>query len=118
MTNEQVKKNVVNSTISGYVRIVARMVLGLVTFRLLYQGLNAEQFGFWSLLWAIFGYGILMDFGFGYAAQKRVAELSAKKDWEQLSRVLSSIVGFYCLAAAAAYEAAAGDILAKTPPGV
>jgi O-antigen/teichoic acid export membrane protein len=102
MTNEQVKKNVVNSTISGYVRIVARMVLGLVTFRLLYQGLNAEQFGFWSLLWAIFGYGILMDFGFGYAAQKRVAELSAKKDWEQLSRVLSSIVGFYCLAAAVA----------------
>jgi len=102
MTNEQVKKNVVHSTISGYVRIVVRMVLGLVTFRLLYQGLNAEQFGFWSLLWAIFGYGILMDFGFGYAAQKRVAELSAKKDWEQLSRVLSSIVGFYCLAALAA----------------
>ena len=102
MTHDQVKKNVVKSTISGYVRIVARMVLGLVTFRLLYQGLNAEQFGFWSLLWAIFGYGILLDFGFGYAAQKRVAELSVKKDWDQLSRVLSSIVGFYCLAAAVA----------------
>ena len=102
MTNAQVKKNVISSTISGYIRIVVRMVLGVVTFRLLYQGLNAEQFGFWSLLWAIFGYGILMDFGFGYAAQKRVAELSAKQDWEQLSRVLSSIIGFYCLAAAIA----------------
>ena len=102
MTHDQVKKNVVKSTISGYVRTLARMLLGLVTFRLLYQGLNAEQFGFWSLLWAIFGYGILLDFGFGYAAQKRVAELSVKQDWDQLSRVLSSIVGFYVLAAAVA----------------
>lgn len=102
MTHDQVKRNVVRSTLSGYVRTVARMVLGLVTFRLLYQGLNAEQFGFWSLLWALFGYGILLDFGFGYAAQKRVAELSVKKDWDQLSRVLSSIVGFYCLMAAVA----------------
>jgi O-antigen/teichoic acid export membrane protein len=102
MTNDQVKKNVVKSTVSGYVRILARMVLGLVTFRLLYQGLNAEEFGFWSLLWAIFGYGILLDFGFGYAAQKRVAELSVKKEWDQLSRVLSSIIGFYCLSAAVA----------------
>jgi O-antigen/teichoic acid export membrane protein len=102
MTRDQVKKNVVRSTLSGYVRTVARMLMGLVTFRLLYQGLDAEQFGFWSLLWAIFGYGILLDFGFGYAAQKRVAELSVKKDWDQLSRVLSSIVGFYCLSAAVA----------------
>ena len=65
MTRDQVKKNVVRSTLSGYVRTVARMLMGLVTFRLLYQGLTAEQFGFWSLLWAIFGYGILLDFGFG-----------------------------------------------------
>lgn len=102
MTRDQVKKNVVRSTVSGYIRIIARMILGLVTFRLLYQGLNAEQFGFWSLLWAIFGYGILLDFGFGYAAQKRVAELSVKQEWDELSRVLSSIVGFYFLAAAVA----------------
>jgi O-antigen/teichoic acid export membrane protein len=102
MTSAQVKKNVVKSTVSGYARTFTRMALGLVTFRLLYQGLSTEQFGFWSLLWAIFGYGILLDFGFGYAAQKRVAELSVKQDWDQLSRVLSSIVGFYCLSAAVA----------------
>ena len=61
MTNEQIKSNVVKSALSGYVRLVVRMILGLVTFRMLYQGLSAEQFGFWSLLWAIFGYGILLD---------------------------------------------------------
>lgn len=102
MTNEQVKKNVVKSTASGYVRLVVRMGLGLVTFRLLYQGLNEEQFGFWSLLWAIFGYGILLDFGFGYAAQKRVAELMVKQDWDRMSRVLSTIFFFYFAGAAVA----------------
>jgi O-antigen/teichoic acid export membrane protein len=77
-----------------------RMGLGLVTFRLLYQGLTPEEFGFWSLLWSLFGYGILLDFGFGYAAQKRVAELSVKGEWEQLSRVLSTIFFFYLFSAA------------------
>lgn len=102
MTHEQVHKNVWKSALSGYVRIGVRMGLGLVTFRLLYQGLTPEQFGFWSLLWAIFGYGILLDFGFGYAAQKRVAELSVRKDWDQLSRVLSTVFFFYFLGAAVA----------------
>ena len=64
-------------------------------FRMLYQGLDKEAFGFWSLLWSIFGYGILLDFGFGYTAQKRVAELSVKQEWEHLSQVLSTIVFVY-----------------------
>jgi O-antigen/teichoic acid export membrane protein len=99
MTHDQIRKNVVRSTLSGYVRLLLRMVLGLVTFRLLYQSLSPEEFGFWSLLWALFGYGILLDFGFGFTAQKRVAELSVRRDWTTLSRVLSSILGFYLLSA-------------------
>lgn len=102
MTKDQVKKNVVRSTASGYIRLVVRMGLGLFTFRLLYQGLSVEQFGFWSLLWAIFGYGILLDFGFGYAAQKKVAELMVRQDWDQMSRVLSTIFFFYFAGAAVA----------------
>jgi len=105
MTNEQIKSNVVKSALSGYVRLVVRMILGLVTFRMLYQGLSAEQFGFWSLLWAIFGYGILLDFGFGYAAQKRVAELMVRQDWARMSRVLSTIFFFYLLSATVAVTA-------------
>ena len=104
MTNDQVKKIVVKNALSGYVRIAIRMTLGLVTFRLLYQGLSTvpEQFGFWSLLWAVFGYGVLLDFGFGYSAQKRVAELSVKQDWPKLSSVLSSIFFFYLASATVA----------------
>ena len=99
MTHDQVKKTVVKNVLTSYLRIVVRMLLGLVTFRLLYQGLTREEFGFWSLLWAVFAYGILLDFGFGYSAQKRVAELSVKQDWAELSRVLSTIFFFYFIMA-------------------
>ena len=95
MSYDQVKRNIWNNAVSNYVRTVVGMVVGLVTFRLLYQALDREQFGFWSLLWSVFGYGILLDFGFGFAAQKRVAELSVREDWDKLSRVLSSILCCY-----------------------
>jgi len=99
MNQDHVKKSVVKNAVSSYVRTVVRLVLGLITFRMLFQNLTPEQYGFWALLWAVFGYGILLDFGFGYSAQKRVAELSVKQDWPQLSRVLSTIFFFYALGA-------------------
>ncbi len=101
MSYSEVKSNIFSNAVSNYIRTVIGMVVGLLTFRLLYQYLNLEQFGFWSLLWSVFGYGVLLDFGFGFAAQKRVAELSVSKDWAQLSRVLSTILFFYLGMAAA-----------------
>lgn len=95
MSYTEVKRNIWSNSVSNYLRTVVGMVVGLLTFRMLYQGLGKEQFGFWSLLWSVFGYGILLDFGFGFAAQKRVAELSVKQDWDKLSRVLSTILFFY-----------------------
>lgn len=95
MSYHEVKQNIWRNAVSNYLRTLVGMVVGLVTFRLLYQALDREQFGFWSLLWSVFGYGILLDFGFGFAAQKRVAELSVKKDWDALSRVLSTILFCY-----------------------
>lgn len=95
MSYSEVKRNIWSNAVSNYVRTVVGMVVGLATFRLLYQALGKEQFGFWSLLWSVFGYGILLDFGFGFAAQKRVAELSVKQEWDKLSRVLSTILFCY-----------------------
>lgn len=95
MNYSEVKRNIWSNSVSNYIRTVVGMVVGLLTFRMLYQALGKEQFGFWSLLWSVFGYGVLLDFGFGFAAQKRVAELSVKQDWDQLSRVLSTILFFY-----------------------
>lgn len=95
MNTDDVKKAAWSGALSNYGRTVLRIVLGLITFRMLYQGLSRDDFGFWSLLWSVFGYGILLDFGFGYAAQKRVAEGLANRDWDKLSRALSTIFFFY-----------------------
>ena len=95
MTHSELKQHMVRNTVSNYIRTMVAMIVGLVTFRLLYQHFDKEEFGFWSLLWSVFGYGILLDFGFGFAAQKRVAELSVTKNWAEMGRVLSSILVFY-----------------------
>ena len=95
MTYDSVKHHIWSNALSNYIRTLVGIIVGLVTFRLLYQALPRESFGFWSLLWSVFGYGILLDFGFGFAAQKRVAELSVTREWHKLSQVLSTILFFY-----------------------
>lgn len=68
------------------------MLLGLVLFRTMFSHFSEAQFGFWALLWSLFGYGILLDFGFGFTAQKAVAEKTATGDIVGLSRLLSTIL--------------------------
>ena len=80
------------TTASGYFVTVIRILLGLVLFRTMFQQFSAAQFGFWSLLWSLFGYGILLDFGFGFTAQKAVAEKMATGDMDGLSRLLATIL--------------------------
>ena len=99
MTSADVKRHIYRNSISNYAFLVVRLGLGAILFRLIYQALPKEDFGFWSVLWSMLGYGILLDFGFGFTAQKRVAELCVKRDWDRLSRVLSTI--FYTYVAVA-----------------
>jgi O-antigen/teichoic acid export membrane protein len=99
MTSADVKRHIYRNSISNYSFLVVRLGLGAVLFRLIIQELPKEDFGFWAVLWSMLGYGILLDFGFGFTAQKRVAELSVKRDWNGLSRVLSTI--FYTYVAVA-----------------
>ncbi|HZM03901.1 MAG TPA: oligosaccharide flippase family protein [Candidatus Saccharimonadales bacterium] len=95
MTNEEVKKNIWRNSLSSYLCQALKMGMGLLMFRMLYQTLSREEFGFWALLWSVFGFGTLLDFGFGFTAQKRVAELSAIGEWDHLSRILSTIFFVY-----------------------
>ncbi|MEO8616388.1 MAG: oligosaccharide flippase family protein [Luteolibacter sp.] len=80
-----------STTASGYIGFVTRMLLGLVLFRQMFQNFSSAEFGFWALLWSLFGYGILLDFGFGFTAQKAVAEKTATGDLAGLSRLLATI---------------------------
>lgn len=111
MSESSLHRQMVRDTLSNYIRTAVAMAVGLLTFRLLYQRFDKEEFGFWSLLWSVFGYGILLDFGFGFAAQKRVAELSVTRQWDELGRVLSAILIFYSGIALAL----AGGVLLLSP---
>ena len=95
MTLDDVKRNIWRNAASNYLCLGLRLVLGMLLFRMLYRQLTREEFGFWALLWSVFGYGVLLDFGFGFTAQKRVAELSVRQEWDKLSQVLSTIFFSY-----------------------
>lgn len=87
----EVRRRIVQNTATNYVALGVRTACGLASFRLLYEYLPQEEFGFWALLWTLFGYGILLDFGLGLTVQKQVAELSVRREYGQLSEVLSTV---------------------------
>lgn len=99
MADSSISGTVVRNTLSNYLRTVVAMISGLITFRLLYGYFGKEEFGFWALLWSLFGIGVIFDFGLGFAAQKRVAELAVSRSWMELSRILSTIISFYTIIA-------------------
>lgn len=96
------KQRYLRNTLSSYLRVIIRLLTGLVLFRLLYAGLDKEEFGCWSLLWSLFGYGVLLDFGFGFTAQKTVAEQTAQGDYDRLSRLSATIFWTFVALAALA----------------
>ena len=63
--------------------------------RLLFSNLSEAEFGYWSLLWSLFGYGVLLDFGFGFTAQKVVAEKTTKGDTAGLNSLMSTLIWTY-----------------------
>lgn len=115
MSAAQVHHRLGWNTASNYARTIARLITGLLTFRLLYEELDGELFGIWALLWSIFGYGALLDLGFGVTVLKRTAEHSAKSEWEALSQLISSVLVYYlgCAVLAAAGGIASTGTLAR-----
>ena len=84
------------NTASNYGRVVVRMATGLILFRMLYSNLDSTSFGMWALLWSVFGYGILLDFGFGFACQKVVAEKQVKNEIQGINQMLSTVFWTFC----------------------
>lgn len=91
MAAEVWRKNFWRNAATNYLNIIVRIGAGLVLFRLLFQHLSHEQFGYYALLWSLFGYAILLDFGLGIAVQKIVAQKAASHDLETLNRLVTTI---------------------------
>lgn len=91
MSGREWKRYFWRNAATNYLRTVLRLVSGLVLFRLTFQFLGTDEFGFYSLLWSLFGYTILLDFGLGFTAQKTVAEHAGSGDAGEINRLVGTV---------------------------
>jgi len=95
--NGSLKRLLVGNTAANYALVAARFATAIVVTRMLYLGLPGEAYGFWALLWSVFGYSLLLDFGFGTSVQKHSAELLVNNDYGRFNRLLNTVVGSYSI---------------------
>ena len=79
------------NTITNYFSMFVRLVQGILVTRWLISHLGEAQYGLWVMLWSFFSYALLLDLGFGVAAQKVTATELYKKDIEKYNHTISSI---------------------------
>lgn len=58
------------------------------------------MYGYWSLLWIIFGYSLLLDFGFGMSVQKASALFTLDKNLDEYNTQINTVFFSYILIAA------------------
>ena len=79
------------NTVTNYFSMFVRLVQGILVTRWLISHLGEAQYGLWVMLWSFFSYALLLDLGFGVAAQKVTATELYKKDIERYNHTISSI---------------------------
>ena len=79
------------NTVTNYFSMFVRLVQGILITRWLISHLGEAQYGLWVMLWSFFSYALLLDLGFGVAAQKVTATELYKKDIEKYNHTISSI---------------------------
>ena len=79
------------NTVTNYFSMFVRLVQGILVTRWLISHLGEAQYGLWIMLWSFFSYALLLDLGFGVAAQKVTATELYKKDIEKYNHTISSI---------------------------
>ncbi len=68
------KKILSHYLFSNYLVLMLRMGNMFVLTPLLFRTLSEMDYGFWSVLWSVFAYGLLLDFGLGTALQKYASQ--------------------------------------------
>ncbi len=89
--NLNLRKRMIVNTLSNYGKLVIGMMITIFLTRVLFLGLSRSDYGFWALLWSIFGYSLLLDFGFGASIQKYTSESIVTKDWDKFNRIVSTV---------------------------
>jgi O-antigen/teichoic acid export membrane protein len=104
------------NVVSTYVTTGVSAVAALVTTPILARELGKEGFGIWVLVGSFALYLELLEFGFGKAAPKFVAEYAARGDDRGLRATIAT--SFWILAALGAVAAAVGAVVAALFPSL
>ncbi len=94
------KKNFVRNALSSYASTFCSLVLGLFMFRYLFGSWNEAEFGFWVLMWSLFGFGVVLDLGLGLSVQRTIAEKTATGDSTKMNRVVATVFWAFVLLSA------------------
>ncbi|WP_294965522.1 hypothetical protein [Sulfurimonas sp.] len=91
------KKHMMSATLSNYIHLIIKILVSLVLVRIMFLGMPQESYGFWALLWSIFGYSVLLEFGLGVTIQKKSAEYMASNEMHYISALFSTYFVVYFL---------------------
>jgi O-antigen/teichoic acid export membrane protein len=97
--NNKLNKQLTINTLSNYAFLLVHILSSLLITRLIYFNLDKQAYGFWQLLWVVFGYSLLLDFGLGVTVQKYSAEYTVTKDISAFNKLLSTVLVTYSLMA-------------------
>ena len=92
----EIRSRLFRSTASNYVFLLLRLIIGVLLTRVLFLSLPRQEYGFWVLMWSVFGYALLLDFGFGSALQKYASQATVHGDWSDFNRRFSTVFFVYC----------------------
>ena len=85
------------NTTTNYLVILLRLLQGVLVTRWMVNFLGDDLYGLWSVLWSFFAYAILVDFGFGIAAQKFTSLELFRKDIGRYNAIISMVFSFQSL---------------------
>jgi O-antigen/teichoic acid export membrane protein len=89
------EKTMFSATLSNYIHLIIKIISSLILVRILFLGMNHETYGFWALLWSIYGYSVLLEFGLGITIQKKTAEYVASNKIKKISSLFSTYLLVY-----------------------
>jgi O-antigen/teichoic acid export membrane protein len=100
MSKRNPSRQVFKNTLSSYARDGVEAVLFLFLTPFLIRTLGAEEYGLWSLVWAIVSVLTLIDMGFATSVVKFIADARGREDRPAHQRAVGTFFWMYVLQAA------------------
>ncbi len=88
-------RRMLSGTVTNCVKVAVRLLKTIFLTRLLFFHFGEEYYGFWMLLWSVFGYMLLFELGFGKTVQKYAAEAAAGGSIRRFNQVVQLVFSSY-----------------------